>query len=72
MINTLNKENIDYQRLKKFQKTSDNYVLKNSMTNTILKDYMSANGKIYCNSKVYKIYFKNNFWYSEALINKKK
>lgn len=72
LINTLNKENIDYQRLKKFQKTSDNYVLKNSMTNTILKDYMSANGKIYCNSKVYKIYFKNNFWYSEALINKKK
>ena len=46
----------------KFEKSENNKSIKNSMTKTILKEYLNNGGKILLNSKVDKIVRKKNLW----------
>ena len=57
------------ENLKKFKNNKTN--IKNSMSNTYLKKYENLNGKLLTNSKVQKIFEKNNLLHIEVLHNKK-
>ncbi len=64
--------NYKIEKLNSFQVLQDGEIKKNSMKNTIIKEYLKDNGKILTRFDVKKIYFSNNFWFLEGFKNKRK